>query len=178
MTAFSMPNHDSSIRKLLGEAIDFLESQVPDPHVGLPEEIFLFVSRLTPLVNVDLLIRNTEGHVLLTWRDDPLFGQGWHVPGGIVRLGESFATRISAVAAGELGANVTFQPEPLGIFESVEPTRDSRTHHVSLLFDCRLTGEPDPMRMFNGDSAAAGAWAWHKGCPDGFLQSEYLRMIS
>ena len=38
-----------------------LENSIPDPHQGLPEEVFLFLSRITPLVNVDLLIRMITG---------------------------------------------------------------------------------------------------------------------
>ena len=30
----------------------------PDPTAGLPEDLFLFISRITPLVNVDLLIQD------------------------------------------------------------------------------------------------------------------------
>jgi hypothetical protein len=49
---------------------------------GLPEELFLFVSRITPLINVDLLIQDDGRRTLLTWRSDRFFGPGWHVPGG------------------------------------------------------------------------------------------------
>lgn len=172
-----MPPPARSVPTSLGETIRLLEGQVTDPCLGLPEEIFLFVSRLTPLVNVDLLIKNDCGHVLLTWREDPIFGRGWHVPGGVVRLGESFADRIAAVAAGELGVGVSFEAAPLGIFETVEPSRESRTHHVSLLFGCRLTGEPDPERMAEGEEPRGGAWAWYSGCPDDFLQLPYRDLI-
>jgi colanic acid biosynthesis protein WcaH len=159
------------------EAIDYLESMVSDPRKGLPQELFLFISRLTPLVNVDLLIRNTQDQKLLTWRDDPIFGRGWHVPGGCVRLGESFAERIAAVAVGELGAVVTFEPTPLGIFETIDKTRSSRTHHISLLFDCTLVGDPDPQRKCGMESPRAGAWAWHSVCPDDLLQPPYRDRI-
>ena len=66
----------------LQRALHAIESTLDDPHRGLPEELFLFVSRITPLVNVDLLIQDDRGHTLLTWRDDEFHGAGWHVPGG------------------------------------------------------------------------------------------------
>lgn len=161
----------------MAEAIGYLESAVDDPRRGLPQECFLFVSRLTPLVNVDLLIRDALGQVLLTWRDDPIFGRGWHVPGGCIRLGERFSDRIVAVASGELGAGVAFEPVPLGVFETIDDGRPSRTHHVSLLFGCTLIGEPDPSLQYNAESPRAGAWAWHAACPDSLLQPPYRDLI-
>lgn len=35
-----------------------LEAAIGDPCQGLPEEVFLFVSRVTPMINVDLLIQD------------------------------------------------------------------------------------------------------------------------
>lgn len=121
----------------LSDAIHYIERCIPSPAKWFPEDVFLFASRLTPLVNIDLLIRNEAGHVLLTWRDDEIFGSGWHVPGGI-RLGERFADRIKAVAAVELGVSVSFEPIPIGLFETINSERKNRRHHISILFDCTL----------------------------------------
>lgn len=162
----------------MADAIAFLASQAPDPCKGLPEELFLFASRLTPLVNVDLLIRNELGEVLLTWRDDAIFGKGWHVPGGCIRLGETFADRIAAVAVNELGAAVTFVPTPLGVFETLDKTRVSRTHHVTLLFNCVLVGKPDSQRQCITALPKPGYWKWHAKCPFDLLQREYRDRIA
>ncbi len=54
------------IKKIINQ----LEACVENPTTGLPEDVFLFVSRITPLVNVDLLIKNELNHTLLTWRDE------------------------------------------------------------------------------------------------------------
>jgi ADP-ribose pyrophosphatase YjhB (NUDIX family) len=94
-------------------AISAIESSFGDSHHGLPEEIFLFVSRLMPLISVDLLIQDVGGRTLLTWHDDKFFGSGWHVPGGIVRYKEMTADRIQARAREGLGAQVDFEAVPL-----------------------------------------------------------------
>ena len=47
-----------------------LESQLDAKTVGLLEELFLFVSRLSPLINVDLLNQDDGGRTLLTWQSD------------------------------------------------------------------------------------------------------------
>jgi colanic acid biosynthesis protein WcaH len=41
------------------------------------------------MVNVDLFISDDQGRVLLTWRDDEIFGAGWHIPGGMIRYKET-----------------------------------------------------------------------------------------
>src|ERR1035437_9224010 len=96
-----------------------LESSIENPSKGLPEDIFLFVSKITPLVNVDLLIKNKQGQTLLTWRDDGYYPPGWHIPGGIIRFKETAHARINAVASIELGARVKFRKDPLAIHEFI-----------------------------------------------------------
>ena len=68
-------------------AIKFLENQIKNPSKGLPQEIFFFISRITPMINVDLLIKDEKGRTLLAWRDDEFY-KGWHIPGGIIRFKE------------------------------------------------------------------------------------------
>ena len=51
----------------INEALDFLNKQVIDSKKGLPEELFLFISRLTPMVNVDLIIKDENERTLLSW---------------------------------------------------------------------------------------------------------------
>lgn len=55
--------------------IDALETLIGNPSEGLTEDIFLFVSRVTPLLNVDLLIKNESNRTLLTWSDERVFRQ-------------------------------------------------------------------------------------------------------
>lgn len=77
-----MTNKDLSY--LLNEAL----KQIPNSKAGLPQEAFYFVSQLTPMINVDLLVKNKLGQTLLTWRDDKFYGPAWHIPGGIIRFKE------------------------------------------------------------------------------------------
>ena len=102
-----------SLNKLLLE----IEHYIDDHREGLTEEIFYFISKLTPLVNVDLLIKNELNETLLTWRDDKFYGPAWHIPGGIIRFREKFDSRILKVAMQELGAEVTHEENPIAIRE-------------------------------------------------------------
>jgi colanic acid biosynthesis protein WcaH len=149
----------------LSEIVKQLKSSFVDPSKGLPEEVFLFIAGVTPMVNVDLLIRDDCGRTLLTWRDDGFYPPSWHIPGGIVRYKETMAERIAAVAESELAVTVTFPAEPLAINEVIRPEWAVRGHFISFLYECRLSGPLcEAMRCENG-APRPGDWAWHGTCP-------------
>jgi ADP-ribose pyrophosphatase YjhB (NUDIX family) len=162
----------------LPEAIRLLDEISGDPTSGLPEELFLFISRMTPLVNVDLLIQN-NGRTLLTWRSDEHYGSGWHIPGGIIRYKETAHQRLREVARQELGATeIDFGQSPIAVVESIAPERN-RGHFISLLYRCQLNSPPDPRLQAITDPPAAGAWCWHTGPPPDLLEvhNMYRRFI-
>ncbi|AOZ50330.1 NUDIX hydrolase [Chromobacterium vaccinii] len=165
-----MPHRPSVSPEAVLQAIETLREAVGSARDGLPEEVFLFVSSLTPMVNVDLLIRDDQGRTLLTWRHDRFYGPGWHIPGGIIRFKESSAERIAAVAAKELGVEAAFDPRPLCQHEIVNHSRDVRGHFISLLHECRLRTPPDEARRFDPASPRDGDWAWHRRCPDNLIR--------
>jgi colanic acid biosynthesis protein WcaH len=137
---------------------------------GLPHEIFLTLSSLTPMINVDLLLRNSQGQTLLTWRDDQFYGPGWHIPGGIIRFKERIADRIAAVAASELGCTVNFSEAPLLLLERTAPDRDVRGHFISLLYNCSLSTPPDSALKFSTGLPKNGQWMWHDRCPENLIK--------
>jgi len=153
----------------LGDLVARLKDSVGNPRDGLPKEVFLLVSQLTPLINVDLLVQNDRGETLLTWRKDEYYGPGWHVPGGIVRFKEHFASRIQAVARSELGTEVEADATPLHMSELMAPHRDVRGHFVSLLYRCRVLGAPASGLEYLGGAPTHGQWHWHKACPKDLL---------
>ena len=138
--------------------------------MGLPQEIFLFVSHLLPLVNVDLLIQDAKGRTLLTWRDDVFCGSGWHIPGGILRFKERLETRIAKVAAIEVGTTVDFNPVPLAVNQCIDPDpiRRDRGHFISFLYRCRI---PDDYVIDNRNRKPTdpGFAAWHENCPENLI---------
>jgi ADP-ribose pyrophosphatase YjhB (NUDIX family) len=153
----------------LSQAILASERAAGDASRGLPEEVFLLVSRLTPLVNVDLLIKDESRRTLLTWRDDGTYSAGWHVPGGIVRFKEKIQERLAAVAELELGAKVSFRTEPLAIHEIMAHARTVRGHFISFLYECALLGPPDEALRYGQGDPRPGQWAWHEKCPDNLI---------
>jgi colanic acid biosynthesis protein WcaH len=156
-------------KKEIEKSINTLESCIENPSEGLPEELFLFTSRITPLINVDLLIKNEHGHTILTWRDDRFYSPGWHIPGGIVRYKETFADRIRAVAKNELGAEVEFDPTPLAINEIIQDKRKTRGHFISLLYQCKLATRLDESLRCKSDPPNPNEWLWHSSCPENMI---------
>ena len=149
-------------------AVRVLVDAVPDPNAGLPDEIFYYISRTTPFINVDLLIKDPSGRTLLAWRDDIHAGTGWHIPGGIIRFKETIAERIRQVALREIGTRVDYDPQPLAINEMIHRDRELRGHFISLLYNCRLSAAfvPENRGLAPTD---AGFLAWHDACPDNLI---------
>ncbi len=155
------------------EIIDFLEGRIPDSTKGLPEDIFLFISRTTPLINVDLLVKDENGRTLLAWRDDPIHGKGWHVPGGIVRFKETLEQRLRKVAETEIRIPMDFDPTPAAIHEIISPSRKTRGHFISLLYRGRLSRGFTPKNV-NLSVRDNGYLQWHEECPEEMLKAHEI----
>jgi colanic acid biosynthesis protein WcaH len=150
-------------------AIATLVKRVPNPSKGLPDEVFYYISRTTPLVNVDLLIKDEKGRTLLSWRDDKYAGKGWHVPGGIVRFKETLETRVRKVAKTEIGTIVSFDPIPMAINQLIHSEPSIRSHFISILYKCFLPGTFIPQNK--GLSAEdRGYLLWHDRCPANLIK--------
>lgn len=154
----------------LSTLLERVSQHVADPKIGLPQDLFYFVSSLTPLVNVDLLIKNNRGQTLLTWRADRFHGPAWHIPGGIIRFKEGLGDRIKKVAHAELGCGVRFSKAPVDVRSLVNTERDVRGHFISLLYLCELQGEPNPSMKASAADPRAGEWAWHDTAPHNLIK--------
>ena len=161
------------------QALATLDAWVGEPAGGLPEQFFLFLSRFTPLINVDLWIQDEGRRTLLIWRQDEIYGAGWHVPGGIIRYKETAEDCIGATARRELGTGVAFLPQPIAVEQAIHPDRRERGHFISLVYRCRLLGPPDPALRYTQGEPRRGQWAWHQACPPDLIaeQAHYRRFF-
>jgi ADP-ribose pyrophosphatase YjhB (NUDIX family) len=150
-------------------AIQVIDRIVLDSRQGLPESLFLLVSRCTPLVNVDLLIKNDQGETLLTWRHDQFYGPGWHIAGGIVRFKETMIERVAKVARQEIGCDAVVIGDCLQVTEIQHPDRHVRGHFISHLFKCELEGSPDASRRAVLEAPKHGQWAWFSDPPENLI---------
>ena len=144
----------------LASMMDRALRATPDPSQGLPDAVFRFVLKVTPMISVDLLVRNDRGEHLLAWREDG-YGMGWHIPGGIVRYNEPISARIAAVAKMELAATVRHGEQP----DDVRQIFYSRGHFIALLYLCRL------------DSPVSNAGLWYTEGPPRHGQIDWIRGV-
>lgn len=122
----------------INKSINILEKFVNNPKKGLPTDIFYFIGRMTPYVNVDVLIKSKIYGTLLTWREDPHTGNGWHIPGGIIRFKEKIEKRIFKVGKTELGINISKFEGPIEMNQMISSKKE-RSHFISLLYSCKLS---------------------------------------
>lgn len=153
----------------LNQAAEFIDKVVKYPTNGLPEEIFLLISHLTPLVNVDLLIKDSTGRTLLSWRDDGYWPPGWHIPGGIIRFKERLSNRIHVVAKMELGVDVEYEKNPIIMNECIIKHQKDRGHFISFLYKCKLKGNLDKKMQYKKGQPAINQWKWHDKCPSNII---------
>ena len=100
------------------------------------------------------------------------------MPGGIIRYKETAADRVRACGREELGADVSCEPAPLLVSETIRAQK-TRGHFVSLLFRCRLLSAPDDARRAGSDRPSPGQWRWHDRCPPDLIeaQAQYARFF-
>ena len=158
------------LNKELINLIKELETKIKNPKIGLPENFFLFLTRVTPMINVDLLIKNRKKETLLTWRQSgERYPAGWHVPGGIIRFKEKAINRVNKVAKLELGCSVSSYPKPIFINE-IFLKQLNRSHFVSLLYKCTLKTKPDIRLQYKSGQPKPGQWMWHNKCPKNIIK--------
>jgi len=143
-----------------------------DARKGLGKEIYEIVSRLTPSVCVELIIKcPTTDRTLLLWREDTLYGPGWHVPGGVVRFKELLLERVEKVLKTEIFATAKSIEGPIGTHEIFNHQRDIRGHFISFVYKIELCTLP-PEHLQAGINAKNGMWRWFERCPKNLIKNQ------
>ena len=149
-------------------AVKILDWSSKQPQLSLPDEIFYFLGRKTPLLNVDLLVKDKNNRVLLSWRDDEYSGTGWHIPGGIIRYKENIKNRVDEVSRLELKGEVICDSDPIAINEIIAKNQRDRAHFISMLFNCSMN---DDYKINNGNLLPndPGFLKWFQECPEDLI---------
>lgn len=105
---------------------------------------FLKIIAATPLVSIDLIVRNKEGEVLLGKRVNRPAKGYWFVPGGRIRKNERLYDAIQRIAEAELGITITLDVAKLiGVFEHIYDDNffgdeGVNTHYVVVAYEYNL----------------------------------------
>lgn len=107
----------------------------------LSEKEFLESFRYAPRVAINLLVKDSDGRVLLTKRNIPPFKRKWHFPGALLLKNEKISDCQKRIANKELGTRLE-EGEKLvliGVFENLD--KDPRGHLIDLLYDVMISNE-------------------------------------
>ena len=133
----------------------------------LSRERFVDVIDATPLVSIDLIIRNAEGKVLLGYRENKPAQNFWFVPGGRIVKNELLADAFVRLLRLELGDHFSLsmladEAEFLGVYQHLYDDNafdapNVSTHYVVLGYALTLSDTADLAVDLN-DQHAQHAW--------------------
>jgi colanic acid biosynthesis protein WcaH len=97
---------------------------------------FLRIVEATPLVSIDLVLRNERGEVLLGRRTNRPAQGMWFVPGGRIRKNERVNAALRRITLREVGVEIS-AAKLLGVFDHIYPDNflgapGVNTHYVVL----------------------------------------------
>lgn len=109
----------------------------------LPKDEFKAIIASTPLVSIDLLVKNSQGRYLLGYRTNKPAQGYWFVPGGRIHKNETMDDAFLRLARDELGIEVNRQQAKLlGPYEHFYDDcvfgDDVSTHYVVLGYQLEL----------------------------------------
>lgn len=108
----------------------------------LSDEDYAFIYNRSPRICVDLIIRDTQGAILLTKRDIEPYKNHWHFPGGRIKFRETAAQAIKRILKGELGLEQDWETLELGFCEFLEEIQDGNERHsISLVHEIHLSND-------------------------------------
>ena len=105
---------------------------------------FLNLVDNTPLISIDLIVRNNSGRVLLGLRNNQPAKGYWFVPGGRIHKNQSFETAFRYTISNELGLQTPLEEATfLGCYEhfykeNFANAKGITTHYVVLAFSVEV----------------------------------------
>ena len=116
----------------------------------LPPERFRTIVASTPLVSLDLVVENPEGHLLLGMRRTRPAAGCWFVPGGRVFKGETLDAAFHRLTRDELGVALErSRADMLGVYEHIYDDSvfadETTTHYVVIAHHLRFALDLDTL---------------------------------
>jgi colanic acid biosynthesis protein WcaH len=133
----------------------------PKPGEWLSPSDFATVIRLTPLVSIDLIVRSSEGRVLVGRRKHEPAKGTYFVTGGRITKNESRAAAFQRIAREELGLDARLEHARfVGVYDHFYPANRLEqagygTHYVSIAYELTLHQSPSALPLDQH-----GEYAW------------------
>ena len=137
----------------------------------LNDKDFLRIIAATPLISIDLILRNQREEVLLGQRLNRPAQGCWFVPGGRIWKNERVADALRRISEREIGTVIT-ETKLIGVFDHIYPDNflgapDVNTHYVVLGMTASLSTQE---RLVTDDQHGELRW-W---TVDSLLASEVV----
>jgi colanic acid biosynthesis protein WcaH len=116
-------------------------NEEPKPGQWLAPADFNSIVRLTPLIAIDMIVRSSDGRVLVGRRNNEPAKEWFFVPGGRITKNETLAAAFRRISLAELGVEKTMeQARFLGVYEHFYATNNLEqpgfgTHYVTLAYE-------------------------------------------
>lgn len=127
------------------------------------------ITTIVPIINVDLIVKDEDDNILLSWRKDELFC-GWHIPGRIVRFQDSLQKTCEDCARIEL-FNFINTFKFLEFFETIQD-RETRGHFITFVYECFLPNHK--ARNLYDTQYKNGGLGWFRICPDDLIEEQEI----
>ncbi len=127
----------------------------------LDHPTLLQVVRNTPLVAVDLVVRNAQDEVLLGWRTNEPARGTWFVPGGRICKNEPIARAFERISNNELGTELALAdasflgPHEHFYSQNFAQAPEIDTHYVVLAYTIR---PQEPLANLPADQHSSYRW--------------------
>ena len=117
----------------------------------LSEETFKTIVASTPLISIDLVVRDNQNNILLGKRVNRPAKDYWFVPGGRVLKDESIEQAFKRLLKIELGIE-NYEPTFKGVYQHFYDDNfsedDFTTHYVVLAYEINFNGNINFYQMF------------------------------
>jgi colanic acid biosynthesis protein WcaH len=115
----------------------------------LSTQQFLEVIKNTPLIAIDIIVRNKDNKILLFLRKNEPAKNTWFVPGGRIRKDETLDDAFKRITKNELGREYSRNKSRfIGVFENIYDKNflgidEVRTHYIVLTYEIRPSEIPE-----------------------------------
>jgi colanic acid biosynthesis protein WcaH len=117
-----------------------------ETHGKLDDELFAKLIQIAPLVAIDIVVRDSEGKVLLARRRDEPAKNSYFVPGGRIWKNETLRSAFERILKSEIGYDAKLDSARLiGAYDHIYPNNrfgqsGYGTHYVVLAYELVLQG--------------------------------------
>lgn len=118
----------------------------------LEKDKFLEIINNTPLVSIDLIVKNEKNEVLLGLRKNKPAQGYWFVPGGRILKNEKIKDALSRISKTETGLEIDItKAKLLGVYDHIYNDNFAgsygiNTHYVVIAFEINLNQSVNPIK--------------------------------